>query len=432
MRVLLIGASGLIGSHVLSRLHLAGHAIVAVGRDIEAARRRFPAARWVRFDLSRSHDAEAWALLLGNADAVVNCAGVLQDSPRDHSHAVHMRATAALADACVRAGIRRFVHVSAAGVGPTADTAFGRTKHLAEEALKSRDLDWVILRPGLVLGPTAYGGSALLRGLAGLPFVIPLVHAGQTVQIIALSDLTETIARILEPAAAARVSWTVLSPERTSLAEIVTAIRTWLGLRPVPVVPLPGGLAKPVSFVADALAHLGWRSPLRTTAIRQLAAGVTGDPGPWMLASGIAPLSLAALLGTQPSGVEARWFARTYFLKPLGLAVLGLFWTASGAIALGPSFEPAVATLAEAGLPAGAAAAVTVAGALVDIALGLAVAWRRAAMPALIGMIALSLAYLVGGTILRPELWLDPLGVFVKVVPGMFLALFVLAVMDER
>ena len=47
-------------------------------------------------------------------------------------------------------------------------------------------------------------------------------------------------------------------------------------------------------------------------------------------------------------------------------------------------------------------------------------------------MIALSLAYLVGGTFAAPDLWLDPLGPFVKVLPGIGLALFVLGLMEDR
>ncbi len=56
----------------------------------------------------------------------------------------------------------------------------------------------------------------------------------------------------------------------------------------------------------------------------------------------------------------------------------------------------------------------------------------RAARLALIGMIAVSLAYLAGATIWRPDLWGDPLGPLMKVWPAAILALAALAIMDER
>jgi hypothetical protein len=79
--------------------------------------------------------------------------------------------------------------------------------------------------------------------------------------------------------------------------------------------------------------------------------------------------------------------------------------------------------------PAGFA---VVGGALADVALGLAISVRRFLRPAALGMIALSLAYLGLGTFAAPDLWLDPLGPFLKVLPGLVLALVVLAIEPGR
>ena len=43
-----------------------------------------------------------------------------------------------------------------------------------------------------------------------------------------------------------------------------------------------------------------------------------------------------------------------------------------------------------------------------------------------------SLAYLAGGTFAAPDLWLDPLGPLLKVIPGLVLTLFVLAFSSDR
>ncbi len=179
MRVLITGAYGLIGSACLARLARDGHAIVGVGRDVAAARRSFPAARWIEADIAQLKTPEAWRTLLSGVDAVVNCVGVLQDSARDHTHDIHVTATCALFDACALAGIRRVVHMSAIGAEPTGPTAFSRTKAQAEAHLSSLDLDWVILRPALVLSTTAYGGTAMLRALAGVPLLTPVIAARQ-------------------------------------------------------------------------------------------------------------------------------------------------------------------------------------------------------------------------------------------------------------
>ena len=88
MRVLLLGATGLIGSAVAARLAQAGHDVTGVARTVDSAARRVPVARWVELDLRSIRRAEDWAPHLDGIDAVVNCAGTLQDSVRDSTQGV--------------------------------------------------------------------------------------------------------------------------------------------------------------------------------------------------------------------------------------------------------------------------------------------------------------------------------------------------------
>ena len=78
------------------------------------------------------------------------------------------------------------------------------------------------------------------------------------------------------------------------------------------------------------------------------------------------------------------------------------------------------------------AALLTLLTSLLDIALGIGVVIRRHAALALNLMIAVSLAYLAGATLLEPSLWFDPLGPLVKVLPSISLALVGRAILDER
>ena len=197
MRIVVIGAYGLIGGCVASRLVRDGHEVVGVGRDLAPAQRRFPTLDWVRADL-RTTSTEGWETILAGADAVVNCAGALQDSPRDDLSAVHEAAVTKLTAACLAVGVPRFVQISAVGVD-RGQSAFGRTKLAADEALSRSSLAWVVLRPGLVLAPTAYGGSALLRGLAAFPAVIPALAPHAVVQTVSADDVAEAVARGVHP-----------------------------------------------------------------------------------------------------------------------------------------------------------------------------------------------------------------------------------------
>ncbi len=429
MRILVIGGYGLIGSYVLARLHAEGHEVVGLGREVAAAERRFAFAHWIKGDLSHMTRIADWTRALAGFDAVVNCAGALQDSPRDDLRAVHVEACRALYGACAANGPRRVVHMSAAGVGPDRPTAFNATKLEAEQVVRSLDLDWVILRPGLVLAPAAYGGTALLRGLAGFAGVIPISNPDAVVQVVSVEDVALAVARALQPTAPSRLSIDLAHPEPTSLADIVLALRRWLGFPAARLVRIPAGLA---ARLADAIAWLGWRSPMRTTSLAQLNNGVTGEPGAGLNPLGVSLKSLDEILAGWPSGVQERWFARLYFMKPAALVVLIAFWFASGLIGLTTGFGAAVKVLSSTGVTSGAAKLTVAGGSVIDMALALAACLRSMAPRALQGMVLVSAAYLAGGTFLRPDLWLDPLGPYAKILPGALLALTTLAVMDER
>ncbi len=429
MRIVVIGAYGLLGGFVTARLLRDGHEIIGVGRDIAAAERRFPTVRWIAADL-RDTDPAAWTPLLADADAVVNCAGALQDSPRDDIQAVHLKTVSDLVAACTAGGPRRFVQISAVGVERSGGP-FGQTKNTADKALRSSALDWVILRPGLVLAPAAYGGSALLRGLAAFPGFIPVLNPDSPVQIVSVDDVADAVARSVLSSTASQITCDLVASDQTRLGDILLALRGWLGLPPAPLLAMPrwaGGLA---AWAADRLAWLGWRSPMRTAAIEQLSAGVIGRSEEALERLGFKPQGLAETLARWPSGVQERWYARLYFLKPVALATLATFWSVSGAIGLANHIA-ATRLLTDAGMAYGLATSFVVAGALADIALGLLVCVRRTATLALKGMILVTAAYLAGGTLWLPQLWADPLGPLVKSVPAAVLAMAVLGMMDER
>lgn len=430
MRVLILGGYGLIGSYVTARLLEAGHEVTGLTRD-PAARRRQLRVRWIDGDLAKLTEPEQWVPLLDGVEAVVNCAGALQDSPRDSLSAVHVAAPAALYRACAARGIRRVVHISAAGIA-NAGTEYARTKSAAERALAESGLDGIVLRLGLVLAPGVYGGSALLRGLAAFPLITPIVRPDSVMQVVSVVDVAEAVLFALGPKAPQRAVWDVMHPEKTTLRDVVSGMRAWLGFAPAPMVRVPQLLARLAGWCADAIAWLGWRSPLRTTSQKQLAAGVADDPKDWMAQSGIAPKSLAGIFALTPSTVQDRWFARLYFLKPLGLFVIAAFWLFSGIVALGPGFDAGSAFLQAGGMSPKSAWWMTFLGGWLDIILGTAVLFRRLTRVTLIAMIAACVVYLAAGSILNPAIWFEPLGVYAKVVPIMLAMALLAAIWDER
>ncbi|MCF6294004.1 MAG: NAD(P)H-binding protein, partial [Robiginitomaculum sp.] len=229
MRVLITGGYGFIGSAVCARLIAEGHQIIGAGRKIKLARKRYPNIPWVHCDFNTDHDPQDWLPKLENVDAVVNCVGVLQDGGSDSTKNAHVTGLQALLTACEQAGVTKFIHFSAIGADPTANTAYARTKAAGAELVKQSKLKWCILEPSLVLDRNVYGGSAVIRALAGLPLVIPLVFGNTNFQPVHMRDVTKVVSRLLEDTAPVNIQMEIAGPDRMSLRRIVLLVRNWRG-----------------------------------------------------------------------------------------------------------------------------------------------------------------------------------------------------------
>ncbi|MDR6955803.1 uncharacterized protein YbjT (DUF2867 family) [Ancylobacter sp. 3268] len=428
-RILVIGATGLIGAHIAASLCAAGHEVTGMARHVGSAARRMPAIDWEAVDLARA-SARDWSRHLAGIEAVVNCAGALQSGPADDLTGTHERGLKVLVAACETAGVRRFVHFSAMGVDRMTPTEFSRSKLVGDEALMVSCLDWVILRPSVVLGPAAYGASALVRGLAALP-IVPVMPDTAPLQPVALEDVVATVAFFVKPEAPTRLALELAGPDRLAFIELVRLYRRWLGHPPAREIVLPGGLADLLYRLGDLAGVLGWRPPVRSTARREIARGAVGDPTEWTRITDIVPRSIAVMLNARPASVQEGWFAGLYLLKPLVLVSLAIFWVGSGLASLGPGYESGIAMLQQGG--AGAIAPLSViGGGLADLLVGLAIAIRRTARPALLAGIAVALFYALAGSFFTPWLWFDPLAPLLKIAPVIALHLTALATLRDR
>jgi uncharacterized protein YbjT (DUF2867 family) len=259
MRVLVCGASGFVGRHVVARLRGAGVQVVA-----GVSARRLPSTPGgVAVDFARDVDASTWLERLQGVDAVVNAVGVLRDSTRRPMRHVHEEVPQALFAACAAAGVRRVVHVSALGI-EDGDTAYARTKRAADARLADLTaagrLEGVVLRPSVLFGP---GGESakLFLGLARLPVLAcPAIVLRSRVQPLLVTELAEAVERLLtsQPHRCGVVD--LAGPRALTMTEFIASLRAQAGRRPAFVRALPGWVTALSVRAGDLLPFTPWGS----------------------------------------------------------------------------------------------------------------------------------------------------------------------------
>jgi uncharacterized protein YbjT (DUF2867 family) len=435
-KILVLGASGLIGRFVTDDLRLRGFGAIGVARHFS------PSQKTGASDLElpiMSIDAASLARLIREReiDVVVNCLGVLQDGPGSDTRAVHFDFVARLLAAIRDSGRAvRLVHISIPGSANEDRTAFSTTKREAERLIAASGIAYAILRPGFVVAPAAYGGSAMLRALAAFPLQLPGDESATPFQPVAVEDIAATIAwlaaRDTSDAATSAVTWDLMQPQPITLGNVIDQFRWSFGTSGMPRITLPGFLLNLGAKTGDLANRLGWMPPMRSTAIAELRRGVSGDPASWIAATGIVPKTLAQAVGGHAATIQDKWFARLFLVKALVIASLAAFWILSGLISLVISFSAAADILRSHGFPASLVGPITAVTSMMDLSIGGLIAFRRTAAAGLIAGIVVSLGYMAGAAILTPDLWIEPLGALVKTGPAIVLMLVALLTLDNR
>jgi nucleoside-diphosphate-sugar epimerase len=305
VKVVVTGASGFIGSHLLPLLVARGCEVVAISRSPVA----FPDVVWRHSpDLGPGSD---WSGVLPGADAVVHLAG--------RAHVLHGRAdeellcrrintegTRRLARQAAEAGVRHFVFLSschavaadsrevlARHTVPRPVSAYGQSKLAAEQAVREElgpsACAWTILRPPLVYGRGNRANFARLAALVRSGWPVPLAGVKNRRSLVGAANLADFVVRacLENDASRGRVYYPADEPD-LSTPELIELLAAALGRRArlfaLPGVALRAAAQLPglrafrtltASLFVDTQPHrreLGWTPPYSARQLMMAAA----------------------------------------------------------------------------------------------------------------------------------------------------------------
>ncbi|HWG90724.1 MAG TPA: complex I NDUFA9 subunit family protein [Candidatus Thermoplasmatota archaeon] len=241
MRVFVTGGTGFVGRAMVDRLLERGHEVTLLARHPGKAVRNDPRVHVAQGDVS---DPESLLMALNRRphDAVIHLVGIIRENRRKGItfDRIHVQGTRNMVEAARKAGIHRFLHMSANGAKPEG-TAYQTTKWQAERLVKESGLNWTIFRPSLITGPGPGFDLQMAQMVRRSP-VVPVFGKGDfKVAPIALTDVTTAFANALDHPGTVGETFCLCGPEEFTFKEYLQRLEGVLG-KHRPLMPVPQGL----------------------------------------------------------------------------------------------------------------------------------------------------------------------------------------------
>ena len=225
--ILVTGATGYIGRHLVKRLAQNGEHPRCLVRDVKRASQVLPAdgAELVQGDTTQ---AATLTDVLQGVDTVIHAAFITADhkqSSGNHYYETNVQGTGNLIKAAQAAGVRRVIEISGLGTHPDRPGTYMQGRFEAERMVKESGLEWTIIQPSVLFGK----GAPFIKGLTDLirtSPVVPLIGGGKIqFQPIYVEDVVTVILKVLqEPERTNQKTYTIGGPEYYTFTQIINAL----------------------------------------------------------------------------------------------------------------------------------------------------------------------------------------------------------------
>ena len=294
MKVAIIGGTGFVGSYLVDALLDAGHEPhVLVRPGSENKLHRASECSITKGDLDST---DAIDTVVKGCDAVIYNVGILREHPREGItfEALQYRGAESVAEAAKRAGVRRFLLMSANGID-SAETPYQTTKLRAEAMIRESGLDYTIFRPSVIFGDprgTMEFATQLYRDMVRMPLPGVGFHTGLSpasgevlMSPVHVRDVADAFASALIDDSTIGKCFMLGGPEVVSWPQMLQRIAAAVGKTKF-ILPMPIGVMKLGATLFDWLPFF----PVTRDQLTMLADGNTAEPD-----------ELAQLIGRQPA-----------------------------------------------------------------------------------------------------------------------------------
>lgn len=264
-RIFISGGTGFVGSHLQRALD--GRPLRLLVRDAsQVASGSNSRIESVVGDLNQP---ESLSAALEGCETVVNLVAIIDEQGGATFDGVIRQGTVNLIAAAKRAGVKRFILMSALGAHHNPQFPYFEAKWQAEQAVQASGIPWTIFRPSVIFGP----GDGFINTLADLVRkapIIPVVGSGRSkFQPVAVGDVADCFATAVNDPETIGSIYELGGPDVFTYEQLLDVIANKLGKRK-PKVHVPVGLMKPVVALAKPLPK-ALRPPVTSEQLKMLA-----------------------------------------------------------------------------------------------------------------------------------------------------------------
>ena len=307
--ILVTGGTGFLGSRLVRRLVEEGHRVraMAVENDPLLANLEGVGCEIATADITRP---ETLAAALAGVGTVIHLAAVLVADDPELFRRINLDGTRNLVDACVTAGVPHFVYVSAAAADYRVRTAYGETKHRAEQLVRMprERTSFTIVRPTLVFGPGGGGQELVMyvRQLRRFRGFVPIVGPGTArKRWVCVDDVVEGLSLLVGVNASYGKVYSFGGGDAHTMRRYTELLCRRLGIGG-PIVPVPVWLCRALAAVLGVVQ----KSPLlKVDTIIGVTMDADVDIEPARRDLGYRPIGFEEWLLTRTAG-DPFWDAR--------------------------------------------------------------------------------------------------------------------------
>ena len=265
--ILVTGASGYLGSHLVKRLAAAGKPVRALVRNRAWAEAESRLAglnvEWAEGDVTKPETLPA---AFRGVEAVIHTVAVAIEKGGRTYEAINVQGTVNIVDAAKAAGVRRFLNICQLGADAKLPYRFLASKGKAQDYVAASGLEWTAFRPCVMWGPEDEFANTFARLASLSPLIYPIIGDGQAkFQSVWIEDVVTAVVNSLDDPSTIGQDFELGGPEVMTIAEIERRTLKAIGAGRL-MIPLP----IPILRIVVTLMQVVFPAPPVTTSLLDL------------------------------------------------------------------------------------------------------------------------------------------------------------------